>query len=183
MINQTYPQSERHKDPLAQLRGARNRAAGNYFEGMIKAACEMYLRKAVADISKSEEPMKQITAPDVRGHFTAVYTQQAEPDFKGTLAPEGKTVVFDAKHTDGDRIEYSRLTQKQRDVLEHYHEFGAISFVLVSFSFQRFYRIPWPYFRDMFDYTGRKHLKEGDLLKKGLAVQGAGNIVYFLDKI
>ena len=150
---------------------------------MIKAACAFYLDGGIADVSKAAEPIRIISKPDKRGRFTAIFTEQAEPDFKGTLAPEGRTVVFDAKHTDGDRIEYSRVSEKQRQILEHYHQFGAVSFVLVSFDFKRFYRIPWPFFRDMQKSHGRKHLKEPDLIAAEFAVRGAGNVVYFLDNI
>lgn len=45
-----------------------------------------------------------------QGRFLACYTKAGQPDFKGTLTGRGRAVVFEAKHTDSDKIDQSRLT-------------------------------------------------------------------------
>ena len=55
----------------------------------------------------------------------------ADPGYGGTLKG-GRSIYFEAKHTDDERIEQRRLTQEQQDDLEAHHKLGAIAFVLVS---------------------------------------------------
>lgn len=68
------------------------------------------------------------------------------------------SVVFEAKHTDDDRIKYDRLTGDQIEDLEMHHRLGAVAFVLVSFGLQGYYRIPWEVWRDMKQIYGRKYI-------------------------
>ena len=75
----------------------------------------------------------------------------------------GRSIYFEAKHTDDDRIEQRRLTQEQQDDLEAHHKLGAVTFVLVSFSLCDFYRVPWPVWRDMAETYGRKYVKQVEL--------------------
>lgn len=144
-------------DPRRQLQGQRARVAGEHFEGYITAACNWYLDRGVAKIEKTPEPMKPLRAPNAKGQFLACFTKQGQPDYKGTIAG-GRAIVFEAKHTDADRIEYKRLTEEQRTDLEDHHKLGAIAFVLVSFGLQTFARIPWPAWRDMAETYGRKYI-------------------------
>lgn len=144
-------------DPRKRLRGARSRVAGECFERYILAACEWYRSRGEADIDKAHEPMKPLRAPNERGQFLACYTKPAQPDFDGTLAG-GRSIKFEAKHTDDARIERSRLTDRQMEKLESHHRLGALAFVLVSFSLQEFARIPWPVWRDMAKIYGRKYI-------------------------
>ena len=83
-------------------------------------------------------------------------------DFKGTLTG-GRAVVFEAKHTDSDRIEQSRLTDEQVESLSTHHGLGAAAFVLVSVGLQDFFRVPWEVWRDMKDIYGHKHMKLAEL--------------------
>ena len=78
--------------------------------------------------------------------------------------PEGgRSIYFEAKHTDDERIEQRRLTQEQQDDLEAHHKLGAIAFVLVSVSLTDFYRVPWPVWRDMAEIYGRKYMTHAEL--------------------
>ena len=144
------------------MRGRQSRINGDYFEGIIDASLRWYEEKGVACIEKTPEPMKPLGPPNKKGQFLACYTKAGQPDFKGTLTG-GRSVVFEAKHTDSDKIDYSRLTDEQIEKLSKHDELGAAAFVLVSFGLQDFYRIPWEVWRDMKAIYGRKHLKKKEL--------------------
>lgn len=96
--------------------GMRSRNAGLHFEGMITAACRHYEKKQVAVIEKTPEPMRPLKPYGDRrkGQFIAVYEKQAQPDFKGVLL-NGRSVIFEAKHTDRDRISQNVVTETQRE--------------------------------------------------------------------
>ena len=150
------------KSYRAALTGKRSRAAGEYWENMIEAACRNYRLDGLAEITKPPEPMKPLSRPNARGQFTACYTKQAQPDYKGTLKG-GRAVVFEAKHTDADRMQRSVISEEQEKQLNRHQKLGAECFVLVSFGLQQFFRIPWEVFRDMKDHYGRKYIKPEDL--------------------
>lgn len=143
-------------------RGLQSRQAGAYFENMIEASLRWYEIKGVAEIEKTPEPMKPLGKPNQRGQFLACFTKAAQPDFKGTLTG-GRSVVFEAKQTMSDRIEYKAVSEEQHERLENHHQLGAAAFVLVSFGLQDFFRVPWPVWRDMKNIYGRKYLKPSEL--------------------
>lgn len=144
------------------MRGRRSRAAGEHFENLISSSLAWYESMGVAFIEKTPEPMRPLRKPNRQGQFLACYTKQGQPDFKGTLTG-GRSVVFEAKHTDSDRITYDRLTEEQVEALARHHKLGAATFVLVSFGLQDFYRIPWETFRDMKEIYGRKYIRQDEL--------------------
>ncbi len=150
------------KKAKRSARGARSRTAGNQFEAMIDAACEWYKAAGAAVIDKTPEPMRPISKPNRAGQFTACYTKQAQPDYKGTMV-NGRAIVFEAKHTDDERITFDRLTVEQRRQLEAYSNMHAIAFVLVSVGLQNFYAVPWNFWRDMKRIYGRKYMNLHDL--------------------
>ena len=150
------------KHMMAQIRGKQARVAGGYFENIISASCDYYLSRGLAKIEKTPEPMKPLGAKNRKGQFLACYTKQAQPDYGGTLKG-GRSIYFEAKHTDDERIEQRRLTQEQQDDLEAHHKLGAITFVLVSVSLTDFYRVPWPVWRDMAEIYGRKYMTHAEL--------------------
>lgn len=103
-------------------RGLQSKRAGEHFENMIAASLGWYKDKGVAFIEKTPEPMRPLRPPNRQGQFLACYIKAGQPDFKGTLTG-GRAVVFEAKHTDSDRIDYNRLTQEQLNSLaEHDRE-------------------------------------------------------------
>lgn len=144
--------------------GLRSRNVGAYFEGMMTAACQYYQEKKVAIIEKTPEPMKPLKpyGDRRRGQFIAVYEKKAQPDFKGVLM-NGRGIVFDAKHTDGDRIAQSVVTETQEEGFKGYTSMGAICFVMVSIGFEKFFRVPWEVFSEMKERFGRKYMKEEEL--------------------
>lgn len=143
-------------------KGLQSRRSGEQFEDMISASLIWYEDKGVACIEKTPEPMKPLQKPNSRGQFLACFLKAAQPDYKGTLAG-GRSVVFEAKHTDNDRIKYDRLTDEQVDRLKLHHKLGAVAFVLVSFGLRDFYRVPWEVWRDMKEIFGRKYIKQAEL--------------------
>ena len=176
-----YEAMKRCKDPQRQIQGSHSRAIGKHFENMITVACLFYGEKNIAHIEKTPEPMKVLRSmPLQHGKFVACFEKSAQPDYKGTLLG-GKAIVFEAKHTDNDRIERGRVTQEQIDGLEKHHKLGALAFVFVSFKFQSFYRIPWIDWRDMKDLYGRKYLKADEL--DNYRISAPGGVIKLLSGI
>lgn len=171
---------EAEKHIQAQIRGKRARVAGNYFEAMISGTCDYYRSKGLAEIKKTPEPMKPLGPKNRKGQFLACYTKQAQPDYGGTLKG-GRSIYFEAKHTDDERIEFGRLTKEQRDDLEHHHKLGAIAFVLVSMGMTECFRVPWPVWRDMASIYGRKYMTRDEL--QAYKVPVVAGFVKFLDKL
>ena len=146
----------------ARLIGMRSRAAGNYWEELIECSCANYRVQGIAEITKTPEPMRPLSKANEKGQFLACFTKQAQPDYKGTLKG-GRAVVFEAKHTDSDRMLRSVISEEQEKELNSHDKLGALCFVLVSFGLQQYFRIPWNVFRDMKEHFGRKYIKPEDL--------------------
>lgn len=169
------------KNPLRQIQGARSRAEGKYFESVIDGSCGWYRDHKLAHIEKTPEPMKVLRPiPNTKRRFEACFERKAQPDYKGTLR-NGMAVVFEAKHTDSDRIERGRLTAEQMDGLEAHYRLGAVSFVLVSFGFLEFYRVPWQVWRDMKPRYKRLYIKAEELAD--WRVKNCGGVLRFLEGI
>lgn len=190
MICETYGRNGKgYADPTAtrvienverSQRGLQSKRAGEYFENMISASLRWYEDRGVSCILKTPEPMKPLNKPNRKGQFLACYTKAAQPDFAGTLAG-GRSIVFEAKHTEAEKIEYSRLTEQQIEQLELHHKLGAAAFVLVSFGLEDFYRIPWPTWRDMKAIYGRKYIKQTEL--EEYRVQYIAGVIKMLEGI
>lgn len=146
---------------LKSQRGASNRIAGDHFEKIIEYSLLWYEDRGEAVVEKTPEPMKPLGKPNKKRQFLAHYVKAAQPDFKGTIHG-GRSVVFEAKHTDTEKIEYSRLTPEQVERMEKHDRLGAACFVLVSFGLNDFYRIPWKVWERMQDIYGHKHMKQAE---------------------
>lgn len=142
-------------------RNKRSRAAGATFESMIDGACCWYSADSKAKIEKEQEPMKPIKALP-GGKFLACYTEKAGVDYKGTLVG-GRAVAFEAKHTDTEVMQRSRLEPWQMDYLRQHQQLGAVTFVLLSFGLQNFYRVPFRVWDDMKKEFGKVSVREADL--------------------
>lgn len=163
-----------------RLRGARNKANGQDFEKIIEQACEYYSDRGVAEIEKTPEPMKVIGSQG-GGKFTSVYEKKAQPDFKGTLKG-GRSIVLEAKVTTTGKLEQSVVTEEQGKRLDRHERAGAACYVLVSFGFILFYRIPWAVFKRMKELFGRKYIIPSDNLAE-YAVKRNQGVLRFLDNI
>jgi recombination protein U len=152
------------KDPARQLQGKLNRSAGAFFEKYIEAACDLYSRKGLARVEKTPEPFK-VTGKRMRKNalvFEGHFEKQAQPDFKGTLAG-GKAIVFEAKSTQGDRIEQDTVTGEQTSALIEHSTLGALCFVYVALGFRDFYRVPWEVWLRMKELYGHKYMSREEL--------------------
>ena len=152
-------EAERYKRRLA---GARSRVAGNAFEDMIEASCKWYEMHGMLKATKTPEPMKPLGKPNAKGQFLACYTKKAQVDFSGTMIG-GRSVRFEAKETETDRIERSRVSDKQMDDLRAHQSIGALCFVLLCYGFHSFYRVPWGVWENMKQIYGRQYVTEADL--------------------
>lgn len=161
----------------AYITGKRSKAAGEHFEQLLEASCQHYRLEKAAEIEKTPEPMKQLGAKNNQGKFTACYVKKAQPDYKGTLKG-GRSVVFEAKHTDADRLQQSAVTDDQAKRLDWHYALGAECFVMVSFGFREFFKVPWEVFRDMKARYGRKYITPEDVQE--YKVRYIGGVLHFL---
>jgi len=150
-------------DVKNQIRGAKNRAQGNFFENYIDAGCTYYSINNIAEIEKTPEPMKVIKSLG-GGKFVAVFTKKAQPDYKG-IASNGKGIMFDAKHTEADRIEKKALSKEQEEKLLKYAEMNGMAFVLVSIKFERVFRIPISVWKNMKEIFGHQYMTPEEMKK------------------
>lgn len=165
------------KEYTRVIQGKRSKAVGEHFEQTIEAACEYYKFMGVAAIKKTPEPMKPIKDLG-SGKFVAYFEKRAQPDFKGTLRG-GRAILFDAKHTDSDRIKRDAVSEEQEKDFDTNAKLGAECFVLVSFGFREYYKIPWETFKNMKELFGRKYIKPEEITEYRVAY--AGGILRFLD--
>lgn len=166
------------KKPNRQLAGRVSHGIGENFELEIENICNIYETKKLAKIEKTPEPMKVLRHID-GATFEAVFTKAAQPDFKGTIKG-GRTVVFDAKYTESDRITYQVLSDFQRETLLKYKELGAIAFILVGFSDGSIYRIDIDTWESMKENFGRKYLKQTELEEMALKIREIKGVIDFL---
>ena len=153
---------EPNKKVQNQIKGAVNRRNGQLFEGLIQSACIRYEMDDVAYIEKTPEPMRPISGQRRDGSFIAVFEKKAQADYKGTLKG-GKAIGFEAKHTEADRIKREAVSDEQEKCLDKMMNMGAVCFVLVSFGFRSFYKVPWGVWKNMKQIYGRKYLKPEDI--------------------
>ena len=163
---------------IATLQGMKSKSTGEYFEKIIERACKYYSDMNYAEIQKTPEPMRVIKRLD-GGKFVAVFTKQAQPDYKGTLNG-GQAIVFEAKHTDSEKMLQSVITAEQEKRLNKHLDLGACCYVLVSFEFREFFFVPWAVFRAMKGIFGRKYIKPDDVREYEVRYVG---ILLFLEKL
>lgn len=154
----------------AVVTGRRNKVAGEYWEQMIDSTCRWYSDQGIAEILKTPEAMRPIKRlPE--GKFIAVFTKMAQPDYKGTLKG-GKAIIFDAKHTDTDRLKRDAVTSEQEKQFDRHEALGAECYILASFGFERYFKIPWQTFKQMKEKYGRKYVTPGDLEEYEIRYEG-----------
>ena len=168
-------------DPNRQLVGKLSRESGKIFEEAVEVICRVYEMNGLAKIEKTPEPMKILKYLD-KGRFEAVFEKDAQPDFKGVVKG-GRTVVFDAKHTDSDRIKYHVLSDHQRETLIKYSELGAIAFILVGFTNGKIYKIDINEWVNMRSDFGRLYITQEELdnLNNKEVVSSKKGVVDFLN--
>ena len=146
----------------ASIQGKVNRAQGLHFENLIEVSCDHYKQQGIAYIEKTPEPMRVIGVLDrKRGIFKAVFEKAAQPDFKGTMQG-GRAVVFEAKHTESDRIKQDAVTEDQEKAMNLHEAMGAWCFVIVCLD-NTYYRVPWERWKTMKEDCGHKYMNAADL--------------------
>lgn len=174
---------ERRKKISASNRATR--AEGRMFEESILRACEVYKANGTAVINKVPEPRRVVGRTGGRSSLMICCNEKkSDPDFEGSLAPDGKCIIFDAKHTDKDRILSIALTDHQREILDIHYACGSDCYVCVSFGFKKYYMIPYSVWRDMKEIFGRQYILpedeqiQGYLIPFDLTVDKNGNNIY-----
>lgn len=148
--------------PIAE-RNRAARAAGKSFELMIEHACDAYQKVGKAMVTKVPEARQVIgRTGDRRSQMICVNGKKAHPDFMGSVSPNGRTIVFDAKHTGKDRLLKTALTPTQTYIMEAHYRCGAWCFIAASFSFEEFFLIPYSIWKNMKDHVGRNYLLATD---------------------
>lgn len=161
------------------VKGRRSRMEGAYFEDMILHSARYYENHGISVIDKTPEPMKVLKPYDrSSGKFIACFAKQAQPDFKGVLK-DSTMILFDAKHTDTDRIRRDAVTKEQEECFERYQKLGAGCFLVVSLRFEQFYRVPWTIFRDMQKIYGHKYMSRQEL--SPYEIRNSEGVLRFLD--
>jgi len=148
-----------------QMIGRRSKASGEAFERRLSNACKFYLQNGWAHIEKTPEPMKPLGKADRFGRFLACFTKQAQPDFKGALC-DGSCIIFDAKHTEKDRIQQNVITETQWETFDKYEAMGAKCYVVLSIGMKNFYRVPWGVWKQMKELFGHKYMAAGTELER-----------------
>jgi recombination protein U len=61
---------------------------------------------------------------------------------------KGTPVAVEAKHTENDRILFSRVEPHQAEYMDDFcKDQGAVGIVLVSFSLRRYFAVPWQFWK------------------------------------
>ena len=72
--------------------------------------------------------------------------------------------------------------EMQRYILKYLmYRFEFTAFVVVSFGLRRFFRIPWPVWRDMKKLYGRQYLKQEEIAK--YKIPAPGGVIKLLDGV
>lgn len=151
------------KDPRRQLQGAVSRARGKQFENRLDETFAYYAQKGFAAIEKTPEPMRVLKSTE-NGRFLCCFEKKAQPDYTGTMKG-GRAIKIEAKYTDKDRIEQSRVLPIQVDYMDRHERLGARCYVVVGFSSGNVYRVPWSVWDNMKQYFGHKYATEAELEK------------------
>ena len=164
-----------------RLRGLRSKSTGALFEEKIIFSELFYRDLGLCFIQKTPEPMHVLSSIKGKpGRFEACFEKQAQPDFRGILC-DGSTIIFDAKHTDTDRITRQVVTAEQEHCLNVHDAFGAHCYIIISIGFEHFYRVPWKVFRDMKELYGHKYMNADELAP--YQIKNTNGILRFLDGI
>lgn len=150
------------KNDYKGLKAKRN---GERFEQLLDVTCVHYSLRGLAYIQKTPEPMRVI-APISRskGQYKAIFTKKAQPDYTGTLK-SGRSIVFEAKHTDSTRLAFDRLSYAQEKDLGYHDCLGAKSLIVISFNMKSFYAVPWKKWKQLKQHSGKKSVNQSDLVE------------------
>ncbi|WP_312337196.1 Holliday junction resolvase RecU [Anaerospora hongkongensis] len=122
---------------------------GRSLEELITYANGLYRAEKIAIVDKV--PTEWIPQRGNSGKIVgAKVTKKSIVDFTGHW--QGKPIAFDAKHTLANSIRWDVLETHQAEFLSDWYLTGGISFILVSFSMQHFFAVPWHFWKNGLDY-------------------------------
>lgn len=126
--------------------------------------CKMGLNQLAKDVVRGYNYSGNMTGKvNYRdGTVKGYYEKKGQPDYKGILC-DGTGIMFEAKHTDGDRIRQNVVTDTQWESLDIYEKFGAHCYVMVSLGLTKFYRVPWATWKKMKELFCHKFMTEQEL--------------------
>lgn len=152
------------------IRGLKNKASGENCEKRLDAVFSRLAADGVCNIQKTPEPMRVVGRGARSGTFNAVYTQQAQPDYQGTMRG-GRSVVLEAKFTSTEKIALSRISDEQAKQLDIHLQLGALCGVICCFSGQ-FAFITWQDWKTIPARCGHRHLTAADAQRMGCLLTG-----------
>ena len=127
---------------------------GRAFEDLIRYANTRYDRQKVAMIEKM--PTEFIPIRNIRGQVCGV-----KVDHKSTVDFIGRyrsyPIAIEAKNTFSDSIRFDEVQPHQADYMDRFTgQPGTIGLVLVSFSLETFFAIPWTFWGAAYDMRVRR---------------------------
>lgn len=127
---------------------------GRPLEELVVMANRQYRAKRLAVIHKV--PTAWLPLRDGRGKIvSAKVEEKAAVDFLGTY--RGRSLAFDVKHCSQERIRWDRLEDHQAQFIEDWTRDGGIGFILVGFNMERFFVVPWEFWKEkMFTWKYEK---------------------------
>lgn len=158
---------------------------GAVLERLVDMTNKQYRNKGVADIRKIPTPVKIMS--NNKGQVTG-YTQKGEwVDYVGIH--DGRTIVFDAKETTNrTSFPLKNISTHQFELLKSWHEKGARSFLLVSFSkLDEIYLLPFERLQEAWTGyigSGRKSIPYEDFKLNCELVKGErGYVLHYLKHV
>lgn len=144
-----------------RISGKRAKKLGDMFESLIERSCAYYRTKGIAHIQKTPEPFRMV-GKGRNGQVVGFYEKMAQPDFQGTLK-NGRSIVFEAKHTNSTNIPFERISRVQSYELERHSKLGAECYVIIGFKFEQFYLVDWESWKLLKKSVGKKSVNRKDL--------------------
>lgn len=122
---------------------------GRAFEDLIEFANAQYRRQSIAVIGKQNT--KFLPIRNGQGQLvSAKVEEKATVDYLGRY--RNIPVAVEAKHTENDRILFSRVEPHQAEYMDDFcKDPEAVGIVLVSFKLQRFFAVPWQFWKQARD--------------------------------
>lgn len=119
---------------------------GQPFEEFLKFVHARYQVDGKACVHKV--PTEFIPIRNARGEVCSCKVEnQSCVDYLGRY--NSIPVAVEAKHTENDRILFSRVEDHQAEYMDDFCKApGAAGIVLVSYNLRRFFAVPWPFWRE-----------------------------------
>lgn len=118
---------------------------GQPFEDFLEFVHTRYQTTGTACVHKV--PTEFIPLRDGTGRVCSVKVERKScVDYLGRY--KGTPVAVEAKHTENDRILFSRVEPHQAEYMDEFcKDPEAVGIVLVSFKLQRFFAVPWQFWK------------------------------------